>query len=254
MPFGLTNAPAVFMDLINRIFHEYLDKFVIVFIDEILLYSKTNEEQKNTFVSCEKFVWNDEREKSFEELKKRLASAPILSLPSGSGGFQIYSDASKKGLGCVLMQHGKDYETNIQYHPGKANVVADALNRKSWMLANLQIEPEIIKDLEHMDIELCIWGIKDGLCVPSDPTLREAVLSEAHGSPFSIHLGSTKILADIFQQEIIRLHSTPAAIVSDMDPRFTSHFWKGLQSAWGTRLTFSMAFHPEIDGQTERTI
>nr|GFD42806.1 hypothetical protein [Tanacetum cinerariifolium] len=48
----------------------------------------------------------EEREKSFEELKHRLVSAPVLTLPSGSGGFQIYSDASKKGLGCVLMQHG----------------------------------------------------------------------------------------------------------------------------------------------------
>nr|GFD48926.1 hypothetical protein [Tanacetum cinerariifolium] len=55
----------------------------------------------------EKFVWTDEREESFEELKWRLMSAPILTLPSGFGGFQIYSDASKKGLGCVLMQHGK---------------------------------------------------------------------------------------------------------------------------------------------------
>ncbi|GJS27838.1 putative reverse transcriptase domain-containing protein [Tanacetum coccineum] len=50
---------------------------------------------------------DDEREKSFEELKQRLVSAPILTLPSGTGGFQIYSDASKNGLGCVLMQHGK---------------------------------------------------------------------------------------------------------------------------------------------------
>nr|GFC83181.1 putative reverse transcriptase domain-containing protein [Tanacetum cinerariifolium] len=131
----------------------------------------------------EKFVWNEEREKSFEELKQRLVSAPVLTLPSGSGRFQIYSDASKKGLGCVLMQHGKviayasrqlkpyevnypthdlelaavffctqdletlplwrrrwlellkDYDTNIQYHPGKANVVADALSRKSGMIA-----------------------------------------------------------------------------------------------------------------------
>ncbi|GJV93933.1 putative reverse transcriptase domain-containing protein [Tanacetum coccineum] len=44
-------------------------------------------------------LWNEEREKSFEELKQRLVSSPILTLPSGSGGFQIYSDASKKGLG-----------------------------------------------------------------------------------------------------------------------------------------------------------
>nr|GFD33126.1 putative reverse transcriptase domain-containing protein [Tanacetum cinerariifolium] len=54
-----------------------------------------------------KFVWNEERGKSFEELKQHLVSAPVLTLPSGSSKFQIYSDASKKGLGCVLMQHGK---------------------------------------------------------------------------------------------------------------------------------------------------
>ncbi|GJY32124.1 putative reverse transcriptase domain-containing protein [Tanacetum coccineum] len=99
----------------------------------------------------EKFVWNDEREKSFEELKQRLVSAPILTLPSGSGGFQIYSDASKKGLGCV-------YDTNIQYHPGKANVVADALSRKSGMIAGIKVEEEIIRDLERLDIELCVRG------------------------------------------------------------------------------------------------
>nr|GFC15640.1 retrotransposon protein, putative, Ty3-gypsy subclass [Tanacetum cinerariifolium] len=154
----------------------------------------------------------EEREKSFEELKQRLVSTLVLTLPSGSGGFQIYSDASKKGLGCVLMQHGKviayasrqlkpyevnysthdlelaavvfalkiwrhylygescdiftdhkslkyiftqremnmrqrrwlellkDYDTNIQYHPGKANVVADALSRKSGMIAGIKVK------------------------------------------------------------------------------------------------------------------
>nr|GFB04818.1 hypothetical protein [Tanacetum cinerariifolium] len=165
-----------------------------------------------------KFVWNEEREKSFEELKQRLVSAPVLTLMSGSGGFQIYSDASKKGLGCVLMQHGKviayasrllkpyevnypthdlelaarelnmrlrhwlellkDYDTNIQYHPRKANVVADALSRKSGMIA----------------------GIKDTrLVVPNDASLREALLTEAHGSLFSIHPGSTKMYHDLKQ-------------------------------------------------------
>ncbi|GJZ02102.1 reverse transcriptase [Tanacetum coccineum] len=154
--------------------------------------------------------------------------APILTLPSGSGGFQIYSDASKKGLGCVLMQHGKviayasrqlkpyevnypthdlelaavvfalkiwrhylygeacdiftdhkslkyiftqrelnmrqrrwlellkDYDTNIQYHPGKANVVADALSRKSGMIACF--DSIILRDLERLDVELCVRG------------------------------------------------------------------------------------------------
>ncbi|GJS44568.1 retrovirus-related pol polyprotein from transposon TNT 1-94 [Tanacetum coccineum] len=61
-------------------------------------------------------------------------------------------------------------------------------------------------------------------------------------------------LAEIFQQEIIRLHGTPASIVLDRDPRFASRFWKGLQNAWGIRLKFSTGFHPQTDGQTEHTI
>ena len=47
MPFGLTNAPAFFVDLMNRLFREYLDKFVLVFIDDILIYSKSEAEHAN---------------------------------------------------------------------------------------------------------------------------------------------------------------------------------------------------------------
>lgn len=54
-----------------------------------------------------KFQWDDDCEKSFQELKARLTSAPILTLPSGNEGFVVYNDASRQGLGCVLMQHGK---------------------------------------------------------------------------------------------------------------------------------------------------
>nr|GFA18061.1 hypothetical protein [Tanacetum cinerariifolium] len=211
----------------------------------------------------------------------------------------------------------KDYDTNIQYHPGKANVLADALSRKSGMIAGIKVE-EIIRDLERLDIE--IYDTR--LVVPNDASLREALLTEAYSSPFSVHPGSTKMyhdlkqhfwwsgmkrdvvmfvskcltcqqvkiehqrasgllqpldipvwkwdeifmdfviglpqtqrrhdaiwvvvdrltksahfilirkdysvsrLAEIFQQEIVRLHGTPSAIVSDRDPRFASHFWK----------------------------
>ena len=54
--------------------------------------------------------------------------------------------------------------------------------------------------------------------------------------------------------EFVRLHGVPVSIVSFRDPRFTTHFWKSFQKAMGTQLTMSIAFHPQTDGQSERTI
>ncbi|GKD04499.1 putative reverse transcriptase domain-containing protein [Tanacetum coccineum] len=249
MPFGLTNAPAVFMDLMNRVCKPYLDKFMIIFIDDILIYSKNKQEHKEhlklilellkkeelyaKLSKCEfwipkvqflghvidsegihvdpakiesvkdwaspkspmeiyqflglagyyrrfiegfskiakpmtkltqkkvKFEWGYKQEAAFQLLKQKLCSAPILALPEGSEDFIVYCDASKKGLGVVLMQrekvisyasrqlkiHEKNYTTHDSklgavvfalkiwrhYLYGtkcKANVVADALSRK----------------------------------------------------------------------------------------------------------------------------
>ena len=58
----------------------------------------------------------------------------------------------------------------------------------------------------------------------------------------------------LYSREIVRLHGVPVSIVSDRDPRFTAHFWKSFQQAMGTWLTMSTAFHPQTDGQSERTI
>ncbi|GJV52895.1 putative reverse transcriptase domain-containing protein [Tanacetum coccineum] len=74
-----------------------------------------------------KFEWGDKQEAAFQQLKQKLCSAPILALPERSEDFIAYCDASKKGLGAVLMQREKWI---IRYHTGKANVVADALSRK----------------------------------------------------------------------------------------------------------------------------
>nr|GEV54940.1 putative reverse transcriptase domain-containing protein [Tanacetum cinerariifolium] len=199
MSFGLTNAPAVFMDLMNRVCKLYLDKFVIVFIDDILIYSKNkqeHEEHLNQGIHMDpakiefvkdwaspkspmeirqfldlagyyrrfiegflkiakpitkltqkkvKFEWGDKQEAAFQLIKQKLCSAPILALPEGSEDFIVYCDASIKGLGVVLMQREKKelnmrqrrwlellsvYDCDIRYHPGKANVVTDALSRK----------------------------------------------------------------------------------------------------------------------------
>ena len=291
--FGLTNAPAYFMNMMNKIFMEELDRFVVVFIDDILVYSKTREEHEKhlrivleklrrnwlygKFSKCDfwleevaflghvitaegvavdptkieavvnwrqpsnvseirsflglaeyyrrfienfstiakpltnllkndtKFVWDKKCEKSFQLLKEKLTTTPVLTLPDIHKDFVVYCGASKNGLGCVLMQEGKvvayasrqlkvheqnypthdlelvavvhalkiwrhylignkcavytdhkslkyfftqselnmrqrhwlelikDYQLEIHYYPGKANVVADALSRKSYL-------------------------------------------------------------------------------------------------------------------------
>ncbi|GKA50364.1 putative reverse transcriptase domain-containing protein [Tanacetum coccineum] len=136
MPFGLTNAPTVFMDLMNRVCKPYLDKFVIVFIDDILIYSKTREEhvehlrlvlrllkKEKLYAKFSKYPskieavknWKaprtpsegEEQELAFQILKDKLCNAPVLALPDGPENFVVYFDASGIGLGCVLMQRGK---------------------------------------------------------------------------------------------------------------------------------------------------
>nr|GFC90577.1 Gag protease polyprotein [Tanacetum cinerariifolium] len=81
----------------------------------------------------------------------------------------------------------------------------------------------------------------------------DCLTKSAHFLPIRKDYSISK-LAETFQQEIVRLQGTPSAIVSDRDLRFTSRFLKGLQKAWGTRLKFSTVFHPQTDGQTERTL
>ena len=84
-----------------------------------------------------KFEWSNDCERSFQELKNRLVTTPILTIPLGSGGFVVYSDASCQGLGCVLMQHGKvvayaskqlkPYERNYHTHDLELATVVFAL-------------------------------------------------------------------------------------------------------------------------------
>jgi len=75
----------------------------------------------------------------------------------------------------------------------------------------------------------------------------------AHFIPINIRY-SLKRLTSLYVSEIVRLHGVLSSIVSDRDPRFTSRFWESLHKALGTKLKLSSAYHPQTDGQTERTI
>ena len=69
----------------------------------------------------------------------------------------------------------------------------------------------------------------------------------AHFIPVRIDYSMDR-LVELYVKEIVRLHGVPLSIVSDRDPHFTSRFWKELQSALGTKMKFSIAFHPQTDG------
>ncbi|KAL0546199.1 hypothetical protein IC582_016105 [Cucumis melo] len=336
------------MDLMNRVFREFLDTFVIVFIDDILIYSKTEAEHEEylrivlqtlrdnklyeKFSKCEfwlkqvsflrhvvskagvsvdpakieavtgwtrpstvsevrsflglagyyrrfvenfsriatpltqltrkgaPFVWSKACEDSFQNLKQKLVTAPVLTVPDGSGSFVIYSDASKKGLGCVLMQHGKvvayasrqlksheqnypthdlelaavvfalkiwrhylygekiqiftdhkslkyfftqkelnmrqrrwlelvkDYDCEILYHPGKANVVADALSRKvSHSTALITRQAPLHRDLERAEIAVSVGAVTMQLAqLTVQPTLRQRIIGAQSNDPYLV--------------------------------------------------------------------
>nr|GEZ77567.1 hypothetical protein [Tanacetum cinerariifolium] len=78
------------------------------------------------------YEWGEEQERAFQTLKDKLCNAPVLALLGGPEDFIVYCYALSLVLGCVLMQRElfSDYDCEICYHPGKANIVADALSRK----------------------------------------------------------------------------------------------------------------------------
>nr|GEU82194.1 putative reverse transcriptase domain-containing protein [Tanacetum cinerariifolium] len=437
MPFGLTNAPAVFMDLMNLVYKPYLDKFVIVFIYDILIYSKNEKEHKEhhkailelfkkeklfiegfskTVKSMMKltqkgikFDWGEKEENAFQLIKQKLCSAPILALSEGSKDFVVYCDAHTKnytthdlelgsvvfalkiwrhylyGTKCMVfidhksLQHIldqkelnmrqrrwlellSDYDYDIRYHPGKANVVAIALSRKErikplrvralvmtigldlpWKILEAQIEALKPENLEKEDVcgmirkdipteklepradgTLCLNGRS---WLPCYGDLRSVIMHESHKSKYSIHPGSDKMyqdmkklywwpnmkaniptylaipewkwdnitmdfitklpkspqgfdtiwvivdrltksahflpirendpldkLAKLYLNRIVARHGILVSINCDRDGRFTSNFWRSFQKALGTDINMSIAYHPETDDQSERTI
>ena len=83
--------------------------------------------------------------------------------------------------------------------------------------------------------------------------IMDRLTKSAHFIPINMQF-SLEHLAQLFMDVIVRYHGVSVSIISDRDPRFTSRFWGSLQDTMGTHLKFSFAFHPQTDGQSERTI
>ncbi|KAK1694992.1 hypothetical protein QYE76_011689 [Lolium multiflorum] len=259
VPFGLTNAPAIFMNLMNKIFMPCLDKEhqlyakfskcefwldQVEFLGHVISkdgiavnpskvasvldweapknvkeirgflgmagyyrrfiegFSKIAGPMTKLLRKNTPFVWSDECEKSFQTLKEKLTTAPVLAVPEDGKDYTVYCDASKHGLGCVLMQdrkvisygsrqlrpHEVNYPTHdlelaavvfalktwrhflygakcelYTDHKRKANVVADALSRKSTGGIEPEISPELKKEISQAQIQLWEKEAHEGL-------------------------------------------------------------------------------------------
>nr|GEZ09129.1 putative reverse transcriptase domain-containing protein [Tanacetum cinerariifolium] len=247
----LTNVHAVFMDLMNRVCKTYLDKFVIMFMNDILIYSKNKDEHKEhlktilellkreqqyaKFSKCDFWLesvqflghvidnegvhvdpakivaiknWatpttpteETKAEEAFQTLKPKLCCAPILALLEGS------EDFVRRWIELL-----SDYDCETRYHPGKANVVADALSWKERepirvrvlvMTVHLSLHEQIHNAqsgaLEKKNVEAKNLG---RLIKPITPhqggTARDLIMHESHKCKYSIHPGSDKMYQDL---------------------------------------------------------
>ncbi|GJV58174.1 putative reverse transcriptase domain-containing protein, partial [Tanacetum coccineum] len=339
----------------------YLDKFVIVFIDDILIYSKIQEEHvahlrlvlellkkeklHTKFSKCElwlrevqflrhvingngihvdpskieavknwkapktlnekskNFDWDEEQELAFQTLKDKFCNAPVLALPDGLEDFVVYYDVSGIGLGCLLVQRGKviayasrqlkiheesyttydldlgarrwielfsDYDCEIRYHPGKENVVADALTQKEAVDEFIVLQKGLDEMIEQRSDGTLYY--LDRIWVPLKGEVKTLIMDKAHKSKYSVHPRADKMtskwaltqsvpfverltksahflpmredykmerLARLYLNEIFARHGVSISIISDRDSCFTSRFWQSMQEALGTRLDMS---------------
>ncbi|KAA0040880.1 pol protein [Cucumis melo var. makuwa] len=235
MSFGLTNAPAVFMDLMNKVFKDFLDTFVIVFIDDILIYSKTEEHLHQVletlranklytkFSKCEfwlKKVTFLNHVVSSERVYVDPAKIEVVTSwprPSTLVGFvvswvwqgRVVAYPSRQ-----LKSHEQNYPTHDlelavvvfalkiwrHYLYGKANVVADALSRKvAHSAALITKQAPLLRDFERAKIAVSIGEVTSQLAQLSmQPTLRQRIIVAQLNDPYLVE---KRLLAEVRQED-----------------------------------------------------
>ncbi|GJT77267.1 putative reverse transcriptase domain-containing protein [Tanacetum coccineum] len=186
--FGLTNAPAIFMDLMNRVCKPHLDKFVIVFIDDILFYSKNKKEHEGHLKLVLRLLKEEKLFAKFSKCEFWLSAVKFLGHVIDSEG--IHVDPAK--IKSIKDWASPKTPTEMCQFLGKANVVVDALSRKERIkplrvrALVMTIGLNLAKQILNARAEISCFG-----------DLRALIMHESHKSKYSIHLGLDKMYQDL---------------------------------------------------------
>nr|GFA46399.1 putative reverse transcriptase domain-containing protein [Tanacetum cinerariifolium] len=274
MPFGLTNAPAVFMDLMNRVCKPYLDKFVIVFIDDILIYSKNKQEHEEHLKLILELLKKEQLYAKFSKYEFLIPKVQFLGHvidSQGSDGGNETKKLKSEHMGGMLIENLKDPE---KPRKEKLEPRADGtlfLNNKSWLSCYGELRSLIMHksykskysvhpsfDKIYKDMKLLYWwpNMKADIAtykwdnitmdfvtkLPKTQSGNDTIWVVVDRLTKSTHFLPMKEtdhmdkLARLYLKEVVTRHGIPVSIICDRDPRFTSNFWKAFQKAMGTRL------------------
>ncbi|XP_028100697.1 uncharacterized protein LOC114300040 [Camellia sinensis] len=172
MPFGVANAPAAFMGLMNRVFKPYLDEFVIIFIDDILIYSKSPKDH----------------EQHLRVVLQTLCKANVV--------VDALSRKTTRSLACTLVSHKiNGLLANITVEPTLIKEIR-ARQSEDKLLKKKYKELRSMSDLDFT-ISNGILKFQNQNCVLDSSEFKKKILVEAHSSRFVVHPGNTKMYQDL---------------------------------------------------------